>query len=182
MEKRPQGVRMLNKSKILVITGAESTGKSALAIDLSKHFDTPYNPEYARDYVLNLKHNYTYEDVEYIAKKQIEQLEKALLLNKPFIILDTWLIVTKVWFQKVYQVVPEWLDSAIKDTHIDLFLVCDTDLPWIADKVRENGGEERNQLHEEYITEIKKYNYNYTIVRGQGMQRTKNALQAVSEM
>ena len=45
---------MSSKPKIIVITGAESTGKSTLTEALSKHFNAPFIPEIARDYVEKL--------------------------------------------------------------------------------------------------------------------------------
>lgn len=173
---------MSNTSKIIVITGAESTGKSTLAKALASHFEVPYIPEYARDYVLNLKEQYTYNDVELIARKQAEQLKESLKLNEPIIILDTWLLITKVWFEVVFKSVPDWIEKEIKNTHIDMFLICDTDLPWVADDVRENGGENRNLLHKKYIEDIEKYNYKYQIINGDGATRVRNAIQAISKL
>ena len=62
------------KPKIVVITGAESTGKSKLAELLADKYNVPFIPEYARMYIENLGRKYEYSDVEIIAKKQIEQL------------------------------------------------------------------------------------------------------------
>lgn len=173
---------MNSTSKIIVITGAESTGKSTLSEALAKYFDVPYIPEYARDYILNLKEEYTYLDVELIARKQSEQLKESLKLNEPIIILDTWLLITKIWFEVVFKSIPDWIENEIKNTHIDMFLICDTDLPWVADDVRENGGENRNLLHKKYIEEIEKYNYKYQIINGDGATRVRNAIQAISKL
>lgn len=173
---------MSNTSKIIVVTGAESTGKSTLAKALANYFEVPYIPEYARDYIQNLKEEYTYSDVELIARKQTEQLKESLKLKEPIIILDTWLLITKVWFEVVFKSVPDWIENEIKNTHIDLWLVCDTDLPWVADDVRENGGENRSLLHEKYIGEIEKYNYSYKIINGDCDSRVNNAIQAISKL
>lgn len=173
---------MSSTSKIIVITGAESTGKSTLSEALAKYFDVPFIPEFARAYIQDLKESYSYNDVERIARKQTKQLKESLNSNKPIIILDTWLLITKIWFEVVFESVPQWIDKEIKNTYIDLFLVCDTDLPWIADKVRENGGESRNLLQKKYIEEIKEYNFDYKIISGNGTERVKNAIQAISNL
>lgn len=167
---------MSNSSKIIVITGAESTGKTTLAEALANHFRIPYIPEIARDYIEKLNRKYNYNDVEIIAKKQILQLDELNKQNIPYIFIDTWLLNTKVWFEEVFGKTPSWLITTINETKIDLFLVCDIDLPWIYDPVRENGGEQRKILHNKYIENIKQFGFKFEIVSGRNELRLKNAL------
>lgn len=169
----------MEQPKIVVITGAESTGKSALAESLGKHYNVPVIPEFAREYMEQLNRPYNFNDVEIIARKQMEQLNVVKKLEHPLIFVDTWLIITKIWFEEVFHQFPEWLDREIRASNIDLFLVCDIDLPWIPDPVRENGGEKRRILQEMYIEHIKKYNFTYHIVNGKDQLRFENALQQV---
>lgn len=168
--------------KIIVVTGAESTGKSTLTEFLAKHFDAHFIPEIAREYVENLRRKYTFDDVETIAKKQVQQLEFAINSTAPYIFVDTWLIVTKIWFDLVFGKEPDWLEKEIRATKIDLFLVCDIDLPWVADPVRENGGKMRKILHEKYIETIEYYQFNHKIVTGKGAERNGNAVQRIREL
>jgi NadR type nicotinamide-nucleotide adenylyltransferase len=182
MEKGFADTKIKNASKIIVITGAESTGKSTLTKELAKYFNVPFNPEIARHYIEKLDKNYNYTDVENIARLQIEQLTMLKNSEHSHIFLDTWLIVTKIWFQVVYNKEPVWLNNEIKRTKIDLFLVCDTDLPWISDSVRENGGEMRNILQNKYIETIRNYNFNYKIIGGQNSERLNNAIQFLNEL
>ena len=171
---------MKPKTKIVVITGAESTGKSNLTQWLANHFSAPLIPEYARKYVENLDRKYNYRDVEIIAEKQVEQLQQLQNSNAPFIFADTWLIITKVWFEVVFQKIPDWLEKEIQNAPIDFFLICDTDIPWEADSVRENGGEKRVELQQIYINNIQKFNFPYAVVSGTNEVRYQNALQNLS--
>lgn len=173
---------MKHKPKIIVVTGAESTGKSTLTKKLSEHFDVPFVPEIARDYIEKLKHNYTFSDVEKIAKVQIEMFEKYSNSDAPYVIMDTWLIITKVWFEFVYQKVPDWLLESIEKYKIDLFLLCDIDIPWIDDPVRENGGLNRKKLHEKYIENLNFYKFNFEIVKGLDEMRFLKAIKIVNEL
>lgn len=168
--------------KTIAITGAESTGKSSLAESLSAHYKVPFIPEYAREYIQNLDRKYTFEDVEYIAQKQLEQYNDLIHSNFRVIFLDTWLLITKIWFEVVFNQVPDWIENEIRNCKIDLFLVCDTDLPWIADPVRENGGDNRNQLQTKYIDEILKYGFDYQIVDGIDQERILNAIALVDQI
>ncbi|HPF51561.1 MAG TPA: ATP-binding protein [Draconibacterium sp.] len=170
---------MNRKPYIVALTGAESTGKSTLAKVLAEHYHVPFVPEFAREHVRSLHGKYTFNDVEFIAHKQIEQYEKLLSEQHPVIILDTWLLITKVWFDVVFNRVPEWLEENIIKHKVDLFLVCDTDLPWEPDDVRENGGENRNKLQQRYIDEIKNKQLRYKLVQGSGQIRTQNAIDLI---
>jgi NadR type nicotinamide-nucleotide adenylyltransferase len=166
-----------HKPKIIVITGAESTGKSTLTKALADHFNVPFVLETARDYVGNLDRKYNFQDVVNIAKTQIDALNKLKNSDYPYIFVDTWLIITKIWFEKVFNSTPDWIETEIHQTKVDLFLVCDIDLPWVYDPVRENGGEQRINLHKNYIKDLKEFNFNFRIVSGINDNRVQNALQ-----
>ena len=175
---------MLKENKIsrIVITGPESTGKTELAQALAEKLGTVWVPEYARYYIENLNRPYDYDDVVRIAQHQVAQeTEYATKIGKGLLIFDTWLIITKVWFDLVFGKCPEWVCKHIRSSKIDLFLVCDTDLPWIADPVRENGGEKREQLFQLYCNEIRSFGFKYEIVSGFGDSRTNNAMYALSK-
>src|SRR4030042_3934614 len=136
---------MSDKIKNIVITGPECTGKSSLAMDLAEYYNTVYIPEYARTYVENLGRPYQYSDLEIIAHNQVEELEENKSNANKLLIIDTYLIITKVWFDVVYKRCPEWINERLLLHEIDLFLVCNTDIPWKPDSVRENGGEMREK-------------------------------------
>ncbi len=182
MEKRFEMGAVNFQKRIIVITGAESTGKSTLAENLAGHFSVPYIPEIAREYIEKLNRKYNYNDVQEIAKLQVEQLNKAIDSDFPFVFLDTWLIITKIWFEVVFKKEPEWLTNTIRKTAIDLFLICDTDIPWVPDSVRENGGEKRIFLHKKYIETINKFNFQHKIVKGENNVRLQNALIFINEL
>lgn len=167
-----------NINKIVLI-GPESTGKSELARYLAKFYCTVWVPEYAREYIEKLNDPYTFQDVEHIAKKQIELEKEYILKASCFLFYDTYLIITKVWFDMVYKKVPDWIEQKIKESKIDLFLLCNNDIPWEPDPIRENGGVMREKLFEIYKNELEKYKFPYKVVKGQGNERYKNAIEAV---
>lgn len=160
----------------IVITGPESTGKTELSEALAVKLNARWIPEYARTYVEKLKRPYQFSDLEIIARYQIQQeREESEKVGNGILIFDTWLIITKIWFEVVYGKGPEWLEDYIASSKIDLFLVCRPDIPWIADPVRENGGEMRDKLFDRYCREIEKYGFNLEIVEGLGEARLNNA-------
>ncbi len=134
--------------KKIVIIGPESTGKSTLCKKLAAHYQTTWVPEYAREYLEKHGANYTYEDLLTIAKGQIEQEEKlvnefALRLSPsalsvlPFAFIDTDMYVMKVWAEYVFNKCHNWILNRIAERKYDLYLLCDVDLPWVEDKLRE---------------------------------------------
>ncbi len=166
----------------IVITGPESTGKTELAKDLAEKLETVWIPEYARTYVENLDHPYDFDDVIQIARQQIDQEARyAAKTGDGILIFDTWLIITKVWLDLVYGKCPDWITDHIRSSKIDLFLVCATDLPWIADPVRENGGDKREALFQIYCDEIRSFGFKYEVISGTGEARTNNALKALTK-
>lgn len=164
----------------IVVTGPESTGKTELAQALAEKLNSVWIPEYARQYVENLDRPYNYDDVIQIAQHQVAQeAEYALKIGDGILIFDTWLIITKVWLDLVFGKCPLWISHHIRSSKIDLFLICSTDLPWIEDPVRENGGEKREQLFDLYCSEIRSFGFDYEIVTGFGVARTDHAIQAL---
>jgi len=170
-----------NSIKRIVLIGPESTGKTQLASELASKFNTVFIPEYARNYIEQLDRNYTYNDVELIARKQVDLEKEYKRTANGVLFYDTFLIITKVWFEVVFKKVPNWIDKKIQESNIDLFLLCSTDIPWVKDNVRENGGEMRKQLFCKYQKELERYGFNYKIVDGVGEKRYKNALKIVKD-
>ncbi|MGQ7869251.1 AAA family ATPase [Sunxiuqinia sp. sy24] len=169
----------MRKTIRIAITGPESTAKSTLAEALAHHFDGDFYPEYAREYFQDHSTQYTYNDLEEITKKQIEQYHESAKAPAQLVFFDTWLIITKVWFQWVYQKEPGWLEDEISNLPIDLYLLCLPDIPWEPDPLREHGGEERLQLFDAYKRELQHRKLKFVEISGLGDQRVQNAIQAV---
>mgnify|MGYP001055813898 CR=1 FL=1 len=174
-------MKLREKTKIIVITGAESTGKSVLTQRLGEHFNSPYYPEYAREYLELKGPSYSMADVEQIARVQKAQMDEAVKREAPFLFFDTWLIITKVWMEIVFGSVPAWIPEEISRAPVDLFLLCANDIPWLPDPLRENGGEMRQRLFEIYRSNLEQYNFKYRIIKGKGDDRFNHALQIIRE-
>jgi nicotinamide riboside kinase len=171
------------KMKIIVVSGPESVGKTTLCLALKERLGAVYLPEYARNYIENLNRTYTYRDVNYIAKLQISELQKAISNNhnKEFIVMDTFLIVTKVWFMHVFKQCPKWLQPALETTKIDLFLLLKPNIEWQQDNVRENP-HIRQYLYEWYKRELTSINANFVEIGGLGETRTTEAIEAIVKL
>ena len=163
----------------IILTGPESTGKTMLCIQLAEKYGGELIPEYAREYILQLGRKYTYYDVLHIAEKQVELMHKYIGYSCNYLFVDTYLIITKVWFQWVFKKVPGWIDGEISGTGDALYLLCKPDIPWEPDAVRENGGENRQLLFEEYERELNRFGLRYACVEGTGDDRFNCAMNRI---
>lgn len=168
------------------IIGPESTGKSTLCRRLSEQYGYLWIPEYARTYVGNLSRAYTYDDVLLIARRQIDELrtpQKYGEGNKQadMVLYDTELIITKVWMQHLYGKVAPEIEQAMTDYPMDGYLLLAADLPAEDDPLRENL-DRRDYFFAWYEREIQATGIPYTIVRGTGETRTKQAVESIQKI
>jgi len=124
--------------KKIVVIGPESTGKSTLSESLAKHYDTVWCPEYAREYLLKNGTAYTYENLLTIARGQLAGEETmAVQARHNLLFIDTDMYVMKVWSEFVFGKCDDWILNCIAERKYDLYLLCNTDLPWVKDELRE---------------------------------------------
>ena len=124
--------------KKIVVTGPESTGKSTLCEQLAMNYKTLWVPEYAREYLMKLGRPYTYDDLLIIAKGQIEQEDRITASSdNSLIFIDTDMYVMKVWCEYVFGKCHSFILNEIVNRKYDVYLLCNTDLPWVADELRE---------------------------------------------
>jgi nicotinamide riboside kinase len=166
--------------KRFVLTGPESTGKSLLADQLARHFGGNCIGEYAREYIAGINRPYTEADVIEIARIQYSQYNENAGTDAP-VFFDTWLIITKIWLEVVFGSSYDWIDDVIRDSSIDLYLLCYPDIPWEPDPLRENGGPMRDRLYGMYKSTLDTFALPYRIIRGSGDERRNNAIFAVQE-
>lgn len=176
MEKIVQNTSIIK----IALIGPESTAKSTLSKKIADYYKTVFVPEFARKYIENLSQKYTYEDIEIIARKQVELEHQALRYAKKYVFIDTELILTKVWFDVVFNKHPNWIEKGIIDSQIKLYLLCSPDIPWEYDSVRENP-DKRDYLFNCYKKEIERFGFDYEIITGMNDIRFKNSIKAIEQ-
>jgi len=159
------------------VTGPESTGKSWLAEQLALHYNTLWVPEYAREYLVEINRPYTYDDILLIAQKQF-QLEERSAQKTDLLFCDTDFCVTSIWCTVRYAKCHNWITNMLEQNTYDLHLLCDIDLPWQFDPLREHP-EMRAELFDMYQSLLEKHALNYQVVRGNGDLRLQNAIAVV---
>lgn len=184
----------------IVVIGPESTGKSTLCKQLAEHYKTIWAEEYAREYLLKNGTDYSYENLLDIAKGQVENEELGIrnweaanhkqsaapsgqtTNNKP-VFIDTDMYVMKVWCEFVFEKCHHWILNRIVERRYDLYLLCNIDMPWVKDELREYPDLVRRQkLYCYYKDILINQNVPWIDISGGYEERLKKAIQAVDEL
>jgi len=196
--------------KKIVVVGPESTGKSTLCKQLAAHFQTRWCPEFARQYLLKHGMNYTYDDLLTIAKGQIDLEEeyidevrkskrpedrKTTIIDKEILsglsdfptssllFIDTDMYVMKIWCEFVFGKCHQFILDQIAARKYDLYLLCNIDLPWIKDELREYPDlERRKQLYSIYKNTMVGQSTPWVEICGSYEERTNKAIAAVGNI
>jgi NadR type nicotinamide-nucleotide adenylyltransferase len=162
--------------KRIAILGPESTGKSTLAEDLASHFGEPWVPEFARDFLSGRGPKYQYEDLKVIALGQIAREDELAKKAKRFLLCDTDLTVIKIWSKHVFGMLDQYIDAELAKRHYDLYLLCDIDLVWVADPLREHP-HLRSYFFEVYLNECRQRRLPFHVISGTREHRVNRAIQ-----
>ncbi|MEL6141234.1 MAG: ATP-binding protein [Bacteroidota bacterium] len=157
----------MKSSNHILITGPESSGKSALARDLAWCTDGVMVREYAREYLSARGNKYDEKDLLHIWRGQYELENK--LAGDHWLFCDTGPLVIKIWsevkFQSVHPVIKRAAADLTSYTHIFL---CTPDLPWQPDPLREAPDlNTRERLFQQYQEALLPYSNQLTIIQGQ---------------
>ncbi len=189
--------------KKIVIIGPESTGKSTLCEQLAQHYGMQWCPEFAREYLLTHGSQYTYDDLLTIARGQLAmEDEYASLVNsqwsmvnervwvnphtlvtrkhKPLLFIDTDMYVMKVWCEYLFGNCHQFILQEIAERKYDLYLLCNTDLPWVKDELREYPDEgTRKELFHIYKDLLINQQVPWVEISGQNDDRLLLAINAI---
>lgn len=172
--------------KKIVVIGPESTGKSTLCEELAQHFGTEWCPEFAREYLLTHGMDYTYEDLLHIAKGQLAMEDEyahtvSSQHSSPLLFIDTDMYVMKVWCEFVFGNCHQWILDQIVSRPYDLYLVCNIDLPWVKDELREYPDlESRKRLYNIYKDIMINQSVPWVDISGEADERLQKAITAVT--
>jgi NadR type nicotinamide-nucleotide adenylyltransferase len=165
----------------VTVTGSESTGKTWLAQRLAHRFETVWVPEFAREYLVQKAAPLDASDVEPIARGQMISEDEVLLRARDLAILDTDLVSTVVYAEHYYGTCPAWVERSARKRLADLYLLCDSDVPWVADAARDRP-EARRAIHAAFVDHLERFGARYVLVRGTWDQRGATAVAAIESL
>jgi NadR type nicotinamide-nucleotide adenylyltransferase len=162
----------------VVLVGAPSTGKTTLAAALAKHYATVWMPEYGREYwaTHNIERRLTLGQLLEIAEGHREREETTVLEANRFLFVDTEAIITSLFSRHYHQAVHPRLAQLANEsaTRYDLFLLCDTDIPY--DDTPDRSGEANRELFQAWICdELASRKIPYVTLRGSVDERLRRA-------
>jgi len=165
----------------VVLTGSESTGKTTLAATLAKHYDAVLVPEFVRDYAAAKDGSLDFSDHGPIARGQIALEDAAIARDGALLIQDTDLLSTVVYCDHYFGRCPAWIAELAAARRPDLYLVCEIDLPWIADGIRDRG-HARDEMQQLFRDAVAQSGVAAVEITGDADERLQRAVDAIDAL
>jgi nicotinamide riboside kinase len=167
----------------IVLSGPESSGKSTLAAELATHFSMPMAPEYARFHLETGKpYPQTLDELTELARQHLAWQREHVPADAPCGIFDTDMLNFLIWADVAFGRVPEEIEQGFAAEAHHIHLLCEPDLPWQPDPLREFPNlENRRMLFDRYRNELEMRGIRYFIIRGEGAMRFAVAADCIRE-
>ncbi len=165
----------------VVLTGSESTGKTTLAGRLAEFYATEFVPEFVRRYAAEKDGPLTFEDHGPITRGQVALEDEYRARAHSLLVQDTDLLSTVVYCNHYFGRCPAWIEETARERRPDLYLLCEIDLPWIADGVRDRG-ETREEMQQLFRDAVIASGVPFATITGMGEERLQRAVDAIDEL
>ena len=165
----------------IVLTGSECTGKTTLAEALALHYRTGLVPEFVRGYAEQRGGIIELSDHAPIARGQIALEDSYIARGGRLLIQDTDLLSTVVYCRHYFGMCEAWIEEAAVTRRPDLYLLCEPDIPWVADGVRDRG-HMREEMQSLFRDAVRASGVPFVEIRGERDQRLQCATQAIDRL
>jgi NadR type nicotinamide-nucleotide adenylyltransferase len=165
----------------IVLTGSESTGKSTLAAELARYFRVELVPEFVRSFAEQKNGPIDFSDHGPIARGQMALEDAHSARASRLVVQDTDLLSTVVYCRHYFGRCPAWIEEAAQARRPDLYLVCQPDIPWVADGIRdrEHLREAMQELFQRAVTASGALSLD---LRGNRQERLARAIAVINEL
>lgn len=173
-------------AKKICIVGAESTGKSTLALDLARRLQTVWVPEYGRTHWearLPKGEQFIWSEKDFIkiCEEQNKQEDELLVEANKVLICDTDAFATSIWFERYMNYDSKVIQNFSEKREPDLYILTDVNTPFEDDGTRD-GEHLRDWMHQRFIEELDKKSIPYVIVSGTRKERVGQASIEISKL
>ncbi|HMA24934.1 MAG TPA: ATP-binding protein [Gemmatimonadaceae bacterium] len=165
----------------VVLTGSESTGKTTLAEQLARHYGAELVPEFVRAYAERKGGEIEFSDHGPIARGQMALEDEHIARAGRLVVQDTDLLSTVVYCNHYFGGCPPWIDEAAAARRPDLYLLCEIDLDWIADGVRDRG-HLRDEMQQLFREAVHASGVAAVAITGTGNERLERAIDAIDAL
>lgn len=172
--------------KKICLIGPESTGKSTIAGNLAKNFNTVYIPEYAKAIIDAQNGQFFEKNVKQVAYAQI-RTEKALerMTNK-IMFCDSDILTTMFWSKELFGSIPVELEEIAQHQHYHHTFLMYPDTMWFNDTHRQiadtSSQEFRMYTFVEMEKLLKKYKRKYTVLKGNFFEKEDKITKYVKKL
>ncbi|MEQ8350465.1 MAG: AAA family ATPase [Leptospiraceae bacterium] len=166
-------------NKKIVITGAESTGKTTTARHLANRFHTQWAHEYAREYLDHMGRFVEKDDIPSIAQGQMALEDRVQQMANRIYFCDTDLMATRIYSEHYFAECPSFIPDELSRRLGDFYIFLDTDIPWVSDPQRD-AGHLRTEFRQRFIDELKRYDVEYAIIGGSFTERLNESVNTVN--
>ncbi len=171
--------------KRICVIGAESTGTTTMAKALAEHYKTNWAPEYGRYYsegkLYNPSASWQSQEFIRIAEKQNENEDMLAGTANKLLVCDTDSFATGVWHERYLGFRSEEVEKLSAGRKYDLYLVTDTDIPFVQDGTRD-GENIREWMHKTFINRLREKNKKFEIMSGSHKARLKKAVSLIDPL
>jgi Predicted ATPase/kinase involved in NAD metabolism len=165
----------------IVLTGSECTGKTTLAEALALHYRTGLVPEFVRGYAEQRGGVIELSDHAPIARGQIALEDSYIARGGRLLIQDTDLLSTVVYCRHYFGMCETWIEEAAVTRRPDLYLLCEPDIPWVADGVRDRG-HMREEMQSLFRDAVRASEVPFAEIRGERDERRDHATRAIDRL
>jgi NadR type nicotinamide-nucleotide adenylyltransferase len=165
----------------VVVTGSECTGKTTLAQSLAEHYSADLVPEFIRGFAESMGGRIQFADHGPIARGQMALEDEHAASAAGLLIHDTDLLSTVLYCRHYFDRCPEWIVAAAMDRRPNLYLVCDIDVPWMPDTLRERG-DRREEMHLLFTAAVEESGAKWALMGGGRATRFEKAQDLIDFM
>lgn len=165
----------------VVLTGSESTGKTTLAGRLAEYYGAELVPEFVRGYAEAKGGIIDFDDHGPIARGQMALEDAHIARASGLVVQDTDLLSTVVYCEHYFGQCPQWIRDAAATRRPDLYLLCEIDVEWVHDGVRDRG-HMREAMQELFRDAVHRTGIATAVVTGNFDERLQRAVDAIDAL
>lgn len=165
----------------VVLTGSESTGKTTLGERLAAHFGVALVPEFVRGFAERKGGSIEFSDHGPIAHGQMALENAHIARGGRLVVQDTDLLSTVVYCRHYFGTCPSWIESAARDRRPDVYFLCEIDVEWVADGVRDRG-HMREEMQQLFRDAVARSGAPYVVISGGVDERLERATEAIDAL